>query len=227
MGVRLGPDGALLPDSVELVPSLVRPARRLTYVDVDEIYDECEEADERDLFDLKRVRLGSAVWACVGWGRRGRGGEVVQFTPVRGWVLACRAASPLPKPTHLPTNQTPAQLADLRRRYRVGCGATEILMPESSVSVEGAHLDVPRVAIEVEDQHSSPARRVRPRCSGRGARRARGFYSRACATRRRAGGAGGEGGRHQPGASSISLAAPLAPPLLLPSPSLPRRWWPK
>lgn len=57
MGACLGPDGALLPDSVVAVPSLVTPARRLTYVDVDEIYQECSAEDEPDLFDLRQVRL--------------------------------------------------------------------------------------------------------------------------------------------------------------------------
>lgn len=67
MGAQLCPDtGALLTDSVEVVPSRVAPARRLTYVDVDEMFDVCEESDEPDLFELRRVSRG--VGGCsLGW----------------------------------------------------------------------------------------------------------------------------------------------------------------
>ena len=68
VGAVVGPDGALLPGSVEAVPSRITPARRLTYDDVDEMLDVCEESDEQDLFDLMQV--GGCGW--VG------GGECVE-----------------------------------------------------------------------------------------------------------------------------------------------------
>ncbi|KAL4859933.1 putative ribonuclease [Chlorella vulgaris] len=52
VGMQLGADGELLLDSVEVVPSRVAPARRLTYNDVDEMLAVCEQADEQDLFEL-------------------------------------------------------------------------------------------------------------------------------------------------------------------------------
>jgi exoribonuclease-2 len=52
VGAALGPDGALLPDSVEVVPSRVAPARRLTYMEVDEMLEACREEDEPQLFAL-------------------------------------------------------------------------------------------------------------------------------------------------------------------------------
>lgn len=67
VGACLGPDGALLPDTVVATPSLVAPARRLTYVDVDEIYAECSPEDEADLFDLRRVRRAALRDGLAGW----------------------------------------------------------------------------------------------------------------------------------------------------------------
>jgi exoribonuclease R len=105
VGACLGPDGALLADSVQVVPSTITPARRLTYDDVDEMLAECEEEDEQDLFDL-------------------------------------------------------ARLAELRREHRLASGAVEIVMPESSVEVEQAHLEEPAVTISQDDQFASSARKV-------------------------------------------------------------------
>ncbi|KAL4425691.1 hypothetical protein ABPG75_009707 [Micractinium tetrahymenae] len=105
VGAQLGEDGALLADSVEVVPSTVAPTRRLTYVDADGIYEHCSEEEERDLFQL-------------------------------------------------------LQVAEQRRQHRLASGATEILMPESCVSVEGAHTEEPEVTIEEECQHESPSRQM-------------------------------------------------------------------
>ena len=58
VGARLSPGGALLADTVEVVPSRVAPARRLTYVDVDEMLVECDAEQEPDLFALQEVRRG-------------------------------------------------------------------------------------------------------------------------------------------------------------------------
>ncbi|PRW58916.1 ribonuclease [Chlorella sorokiniana] len=105
VGACLSEDGELDLDSISVVPSLVQPARRLTYVLVDEIFQECSEADEPDLFELRK-------------------------------------------------------LSAARRSWRLTSGATEIAMPESMVSVEGAHEEEPRITIEEEDQYASPARQL-------------------------------------------------------------------
>ncbi|EFN57481.1 hypothetical protein CHLNCDRAFT_143004 [Chlorella variabilis] len=55
VGVEVTAEGAVVPGGVHVVPSLVRPSRRLTYRDVDEMLAACEEEDERDLFELRRV----------------------------------------------------------------------------------------------------------------------------------------------------------------------------
>lgn len=55
VGARVGPDGALLADSVEVLPSSVAPSRRLSYVDADAIYQHCGEEEEGELFQLLQV----------------------------------------------------------------------------------------------------------------------------------------------------------------------------
>lgn len=57
VGMCLSPDGALLADTVEVVPTLVSPARRLTYVDVDEMLEVCDEEQEPDLFQLRQLAV--------------------------------------------------------------------------------------------------------------------------------------------------------------------------
>ncbi|KAL4445906.1 hypothetical protein ABPG77_009105 [Micractinium sp. CCAP 211/92] len=105
VGAQVGPDGALVADSVEVVPTNVAPARRLTYIDADDIFEHCSQEEEGELFEL-------------------------------------------------------LQIAQLRREHRLASGATEILMPESSVRVEGAHTEEPEVTIEEECQHESPSRQM-------------------------------------------------------------------
>lgn len=55
VGAQVGPDGALLADSVEVVPSTVAPSRRLTYVDADGIFEHCSQEEEGDLFELLQL----------------------------------------------------------------------------------------------------------------------------------------------------------------------------
>lgn len=57
VGACLDPaTGALLPGSVEVVPSRVAPARRLTYESVDEILEHADAGLEPDVFALQQVR---------------------------------------------------------------------------------------------------------------------------------------------------------------------------
>lgn len=158
VGAQVDPGtGALVAGSVEVVPSRVSPARRLTYVDVDEMLEECSEEQEPDVFALRQV--GGPGWP--GSEMRGQGRDSLHCRAP--CTLAFWPTSPLPslRPRDLCLLCLSLQLADLRRQWRLGAGATEIVMPESAVSVEGAHLDEPHVVIEEEHQHASPARQVR------------------------------------------------------------------
>ncbi len=57
VGAQVGPDGALVADSVEVVPTNVAPARRLTYIDADDIFEHCSQEEEGELFELLQVGL--------------------------------------------------------------------------------------------------------------------------------------------------------------------------
>jgi hypothetical protein len=61
VGACVGPDGALLPDSVQVIPSVVRPSRRLTYDEVDELLVECSEEQEPDVHGLAQVGGGARL----------------------------------------------------------------------------------------------------------------------------------------------------------------------
>lgn len=55
VGIVLGEDGSVLLDRLEVVPSTITPSRRLTYDTADEMYEECPEEMEPDLFDLLKA----------------------------------------------------------------------------------------------------------------------------------------------------------------------------
>lgn len=56
-GMVINADGSLDPDALEVMPSLIRPSRQLTYDAVDEMLIECTDEEEPDMFALHRVAL--------------------------------------------------------------------------------------------------------------------------------------------------------------------------
>lgn len=82
VGARLDPEtGALLAGSVEVVPSRVAPARRLTYTSVDELLEHADAELEPDLFALVEVR--GVVWV--------RAVECEGRSLPAAWVALCTA----------------------------------------------------------------------------------------------------------------------------------------